>query len=203
MIKILYILEATSGGTQKHVVDIAKKISRSEYQIDIIASPFRNKHFVEDSKGIFSNIYALPITRNASISDILNIWKIRNIIKQNKYDIIHCHSTKAGFVGRIAAYLSGHKNIVYSPHGFMFCDTRIKMKRLLYLKLETFLGYLTKKIIAVSNSERELAINNRIVPQNKIVTINNSIDALDNNGILIDKYSETTKKIMTRNNECQ
>ena len=136
MIKILYILEATTGGTQKHVFDIAKKISRSEYQIDIVASTFRNKHFVEDSNGIFKNIFTLPIKRNASISDIKNILKIRNIIKQNKYDIIHCHSTKAGFVGRIAAFLSGHKNIVYSPHGFMFCDTRIKIKRLSYLKLE-------------------------------------------------------------------
>ena len=57
MIKILYILEATSGGTQKHVVDIAKKISRSEYQIDIIASPFRNKHFVEDNMYSYSGIH--------------------------------------------------------------------------------------------------------------------------------------------------
>ena len=38
MIKILYILEATSGGTQKHVIDIAKKIDKSEFQIDIIYS---------------------------------------------------------------------------------------------------------------------------------------------------------------------
>ena len=183
MIKILYILEATSGGTQKHVVDIAKKINKSEYQIDIVASTFRNKHFIEESKGIFNNTYNLPITRSASISDLSNIWKIRNIIRQNEYDIVHCHSTKAGFVGRIAAYLSGHRNIVYSPHGFMFCDTRIRIKRLSYLKLEKYLGYLTKKIVTVSNSERELAINNRIVPNNKIITINNSIDALDNNGI--------------------
>ena len=38
MIKILYILEATSGGTQKHVIDVAKKIDKSEFQIDIVYS---------------------------------------------------------------------------------------------------------------------------------------------------------------------
>jgi glycosyltransferase involved in cell wall biosynthesis len=199
MIKILYILEATTGGTQKHVFDIAKKISKSEYQIDIVASTFRNTHFIEDSRGIFYNTYALPITRNASISDLSNIWRIRNIIKLNKYDIVHCHSTKAGFVGRIAAFLSGHKNIVYSPHGFMFCDTRIRMKRLLYLRLEKLLGYLTRKIVAVSSSERELAINNRIVPQNKIITINNSIDALDDNGVSY--ANRISKKFNDKNSE--
>lgn len=201
MIKILYILEATTGGTQKHVFDIAKNISKSEYQIDIVASTFRNKHFFEDGKDIFCNSYAMPIKRNASLSDISNIWKIRKIIKKNKYDIIHCHSTKAGFVGRIAASLCGHKNIVYSPHGFMFCDTRIKAKRLLYLKLEKALGYLTKKIVAVSNSEKELAITHKIVPNSKIITINNTIDSLSNNGFsyvhkINNKFRDATSEII-------
>jgi len=179
MIKILYILEATSGGTQKHVIDIAKKIDKSEYQIDIIYSSSRNKNFIEESKGMFNRLYGLPIERSASFSDVANILRIRKIIKQNKYDIVHCHSTKAGFVGRLAAFISRHPNIIYSPHGFMFCDTRIKFKRHLYLSLEKYLGYLTKKLIAVSGSERDLALEHHIVPNKKIITLYNSIDPSD------------------------
>ena len=176
MIKILYILEATSGGTQKHVIDIAKTIDKSRFQIDIIYSIDRNKHFIQESKGIFNRLYGLPIRRSASLTDISNILKIRKIIKSNGYDIIHCHSTKAGFVGRLAAFISRHKNIIYSPHGFMFCDTRILFKRHLYLVLEKYLGYLTKKLIAVSGSERDLALKHNIVPNKKIITLYNSID---------------------------
>jgi glycosyltransferase involved in cell wall biosynthesis len=179
MIKILYILEATSGGTQKHVIDIAKKIDKSEFQIDIIYSTNRNKHFIEESKGIFNRLYGLPIRRSASLTDIVNILRIQRIIKQNRYDIVHCHSTKAGFVGRLAAFLSRHPNIIYSPHGFMFCDNSILFKRNLYLVLEKYLGYITKKIIAVSGSERELALQHHIVPNNKIITLYNSIDPSD------------------------
>ena len=181
MIKILYILEATSGGTQKHVLDIARKIDKSEFQIDIIYSTNRNKNFVEESIGVFNNLYGLPIQRSASFSDISNILKIRKIILQNKYDVVHCHSTKAGFVGRIAAFLSNHPNIVYSPHGFMFCDTRIRFKRQLYLSLEKYLGYLTNKLIAVSGSERALALKNNIVPNKKIITLYNTVDPADYN----------------------
>ena len=179
MIKILYILEATSGGTQKHVIDLAKKIDKSEFQIDIVYSTNRNKNFAQESSGIFNNMYGLPITRSGSPSDIINILKIRKIIKENKYNIVHCHSTKAGFVGRLATFFSGHPNVIYSPHGFMFCDTRIKMRRLLYLYLEKYLGYLTNKLVAVSGSERDLALQHRIVPNNKIVTLYNSIDPSD------------------------
>jgi len=179
MIKILYILEATSGGTQKHVIDIAKKIDRSEFKIDLVYSTKRNKNFAPLSKDIFNETFGLPISRTGSFSDIKNILKIKNIIRNNNYDIVHCHSTKAGFVGRLAAFLSKHPNVVYSPHGFMFCDTRIKLRRLLYLYLEKYLGYLTNKIIAVSGSERDLALEHRIVPNEKIVTLYNSIDPGD------------------------
>lgn len=179
MIKILYILEATSGGTQKHVIDIAKKIDNSEFKIDLVYSTKRNKNFAPLSKDIFNETYGLPISRTGSFSDIRNIIKIKNIINRNNYDIVHCHSTKAGFVGRLAAYFSKHPNVVYSPHGFMFCDTRIKLRRLLYLYLEKYLGYITNKIIAVSGSERDLAIEHDIVPNDKIITLYNSIDPGD------------------------
>ena len=179
MIKILFILEATSGGTQKHVFDIARKIDKSEFKIDLVYSTKRNKNFALLSKDIFNNTYGLPISRTGSLSDIRNVLKIKKWINQNNYDIVHCHSTKAGFVGRIAAYLSKHPNVVYSPHGFMFCDTRIKLRRLLYLNLEKYLGYITNKIIAVSGSERDLALQHKIVPNEKIITLYNSIDPVD------------------------
>lgn len=199
MIKILYILEATSGGTQKHVIDLAKKIDKSEFQIDIVYSTNRNKNFAQESNGIFNNMYGLPITRSGSPSDIINILKIRKIIKQNNYNIVHCHSTKAGFVGRLATFLSRHPNVIYSPHGFMFCDTRIRMRRLLYLYLEKYLGYLTNKVIAVSGSERDLALQYNIVPNNKIVTLYNSIDPSD-----FDDFNYVNKvpdKLLEQNSE--
>ncbi len=179
MIKILYILEATSGGTQKHVIDIAKKIDKSEYEIDIIYSTDRNKNFVQESKGIFNNTIGLPIKRSASFTDISNILRMRKIILQNNYDIVHCHSTKAGFVGRLATFASRHPNVIYSPHGFMFCDNRILMKRFFYLKMEKYLGYVTRRLVAVSGSERDLALEHNIVPNKKIITLYNSIDPSD------------------------
>lgn len=179
MIKILYILEATSGGTQKHVIDIAKKIDKSEFQLDIIYSTDRNKNFVQESKGIFNNTIGLPIKRSASFTDISNILRMRKIILENNYDIVHCHSTKAGLVGRLAAFVSRHPIVIYSPHGFMFCDNSILIKRFLYLSMERYLGYLTQKLIAVSGSERDLAIRHNIVPNKKIITLYNSIDPSD------------------------
>jgi len=199
MIKILYILEATSGGTQKHVIDIAKKIDKTRFLIDIIYSIDRNKNFIQESKGIFNNLYGLPIRRSASLTDISNIIKIRKIIKSNGYDIVHCHSTKAGFVGRIAAYLSRHKNIIYSPHGFMFCDTRILFKRHLYLVLEKYLGYLTKTLIAVSGSERDLALKHNIVPNKKIITLYNSIDPAEFEGF--NYQNKVSEKLSTGNSD--
>ena len=199
MIKILFILEATSGGTQKHVFDIAKKIDKSEFKIDLVYSTKRNKNFAPLSEDIFHNTYGLPISRTGSLSDFRNILKIKKLIEQNNYDIVHCHSTKAGFVGRLAAYFSKHPNVVYSPHGFMFCDTRIQLRRLLYLNMEKYLGYITNKIIAVSGSERDLALQHKIVPNEKIITLYNSIDPGDyDDHVYINKVSD---KLLNKNED--
>jgi len=179
MIKILFILEEISGGTQKHVIDIAKRIDKSEFQIDIIYSTKRNKSFAEESNGTFNRTFGLPISRGGSFSDLPIIVRVRKIIRQNKYDIVHCHSTKAGFVGRLAALLSNHHNILYSPHGFLFCDTRIKLRKFLYLSIEKYLGYFTKVLIATSGSEKDLALKHNIISNKKIITLYNSVDPAD------------------------
>jgi glycosyltransferase involved in cell wall biosynthesis len=129
----------------------------------------------------------------------MNILRIRKIIKENKYDIVHCHSTKAGFVGRLAAFISRHPNVVYSPHGFMFCDTRIKARRLLYLKLEKYLGYLTNKLIAVSGSERDLALEHKIVPIKKVITLYNSIDPSDYSDYVYE--NRVSEKLKNKNSD--
>ena len=51
------------------------------------------------------------------INDILTFIKLYRIMRSNKYDIVHFHSSKMGILGRLAAYLAGVKNIYFTVHG--------------------------------------------------------------------------------------
>ncbi len=55
-------------------------------------------------------------------SDLIAFWKIYNLIRKGRYHIVHTHSSKAGVLGRIAAWLAGTPIIVHTLHSLVFHD---------------------------------------------------------------------------------
>jgi len=53
-------------------------------------------------------------------SDLAAFWKIYRLIKKGRYHIVHTHSSKAGVLGRIAAWLAGTPLIVHTLHSLVF-----------------------------------------------------------------------------------
>ncbi len=55
-------------------------------------------------------------------SDLIAFWKIYRLIRQGRYHIVHTHSSKAGVLGRVAAWLAGTPIIVHTLHSLVFHD---------------------------------------------------------------------------------
>jgi glycosyltransferase involved in cell wall biosynthesis len=84
------------------------------------------------------------------------IFLLIKIIKQNNPDIVHLHSAKAGFLGRIACRYTNKKSI-FMPHGLSYLSFT-GFKRIFYLLLEVICKRFTDIIIAVANSEKNKLI---------------------------------------------
>jgi glycosyltransferase involved in cell wall biosynthesis len=114
----------------------------------------------------------IPMSRGINpLKDALALWRLCRIIKLRKYEIIHGHSSKAGFLGRLAARLANRNAVtVYSPHAIAIRHNRI------YYYLERMAASWTDCMIAVSPSERIELCGYNIVPPHKIHTISAGID---------------------------
>lgn len=55
-------------------------------------------------------------------SDLAAFWKLYRLIKEGRYHIVHTHSSKAGVLGRLAAWLAGTPIIVHTLHSLVFHD---------------------------------------------------------------------------------
>lgn len=55
-------------------------------------------------------------------SDLAAFWKIYGLIRKGRYHIVHTHSSKAGVLGRVAAWLAGTPIIVHTLHSLVFHD---------------------------------------------------------------------------------
>jgi glycosyltransferase involved in cell wall biosynthesis len=190
-LKVLQILEATIGGTRTHLNLLVNHLSQDKFDISVACSTLRDKNFQGDisrmqSKGI--KVYQISMVREINpVKDLLAFINIYRIIKTEKYDIVHTHSSKAGFLGRLAAKLSGVSMILYTPHAFAFQAYSNRIIKLFFVAIEKIMSRFSTRLICVSESENKIAIQNRITDIEKITVIHNAVESnnhrVDNNKI--------------------
>ncbi|MED4967016.1 glycosyltransferase family 4 protein [Heyndrickxia coagulans] len=178
--KILFICESLGGGVRRHIVDVLSELNKNEFDIFLIYNPKRSdKVFIKNKKKFIENnikLYPLIMEREISLKDINAFINIFLLMRKIKPDIVHCHSSKAGALGRIAAFLTRRKAVYYTPHAYIMQTPNVRpFKKKVYMLIEKLLGYITSITINVSFGERNFAINNRIVRKNKTKVIYNGI----------------------------
>jgi len=196
--KILYILtKADLGGAQKYLIEITKYLP-DNYK----------PYYLMASEGYFSNelvklgisreqIFFVPMTN--SITNLPLHFKSNaetiKIIKKIKPDLIHCNSMTGGVVGRICGFLTGTP-VIFTAHGWTFAADYSKPLIIFYKILETLLGFLTKKIICVSEFDRQIGIKTMPFFKNKMITVHNGISDIQKEFIKKEFYGNDLKIIM-------
>lgn len=80
-----------------------------------------------------------------------------------KADAVHLHSSKAGFIGRLACKHVGISNVIYTPNGAPFLMSGIsKVKSIFYSQLEKFAYHFGGKVVCSSASEQKEYLNRNI-----------------------------------------
>lgn len=110
------------------------------------------------------------VQRNLNVKkDFIAYVELTKILRRFRFaDVVHLHSSKAGFIGRIVCKQLGIKQIIYTPNGapFLMKDAG-KMKLALYKNLEKFAFSLGGKVICSSESEQK-EYNDRGIKANYI-----------------------------------
>lgn len=177
---ILYILtKADLGGVSKYLLEIVNNLPSDIIPYFIMSEP---GYFSNELKklGLNDNVYFVNMTN--SIFDLKthinsNLETLK-IIEKIKPDLIHCNSTTGGIVGRICGAIRGIP-VIFTAHGWAFTDGISKSKQIFYKLLETFLAIFTKKIICVSEYDRQLALKVMPLFKTKLVTIHNGISDIN------------------------
>ena len=99
-------------------------------------------------------------------------FKIRQLIREFKPDIVHTHAAKAGAVGRLAAHHEGVPVIVHTFHGHVFHSYFSPLKTRVFLGIERYLGHRSTAIVTLSDIQRqELAHEFRVADHGKFEVI--------------------------------
>lgn len=128
---------------QGHEIHIAAK-----YNLDVKAGLK-----LEDADKVFD----VPFSRSPFSTDNIKAYKIlKNIIKENEYDIIHCNTPMGAVVTRLAADKKKSK-IIYTAHGFHFYKGASIKNWLLYFPVEWLLSFKTDTLICINKEDYSFA----------------------------------------------
>lgn len=172
---ILHIAEA-SGGVERYLVTLLTKLKKNtEYKhVLVCSSTFDTAKF----KDIASEVVVVQSMQNAisARKDLNAIIAVRKTIRKLKPDIVYCHSSKAGAIGRMAD-LFIKNSVIYNPHGWAFNMKSVGKKKIKFYELvERMLALLTDKIVCISEYEKKSALEHQICKTYKLEVINNGID---------------------------
>ena len=164
------------SGVQRSMLGVLSHLDQNNFDIYVIYKEKGDLTKILNDLGIHSIFVPTFVRQINPFFDIVSFIHLIIIFKKEKFDIIHTHSSKTGLLGRIAARLSGVRQIYHTVHGLPFHEFSGQIKTILFSLLEKIGGYCTDKIIFVNNEERELSIRKGLVYRDQAVTIYNGVD---------------------------
>lgn len=120
--------------------------------------------------------------------------QLKKIIKENNYDIIHCHTPVAGVLTRLAARSSKNTTVIYTAHGFHFFLGAPLLNWLIYYPVERFCARFTDKLITINKEDYERA-------QKFSLRRNGKVYYVPGVGIDIEKIKNTNVDIQQKKKE--
>jgi len=155
-VKILYIVTlAERGGAQVHLLGLLRGFLKSHQQV-LCAGESGFLTEAASRLGIACHVVPSLVRRLNPMRDVPAVAEVAALVRREKPDLIHAHTAKAGFVGRLAGRITGCP-VVFTPHGWSFSGRGGPWQRSVALPLERLAARWSARTIVVSGAERDLA----------------------------------------------
>lgn len=178
-IRVLQVItKGDWAGAQRIVYEIGKYIKENRNnEIDIEVAVGDNGLLIHKLSELGIKVYVLNYLQREinPYIDYKGYREMKRLIFEGKYDVVHCHSTKAGILGRLAAKKLRVDKVIYTVHGFWPIFQYKGLKRNIAIMIERFMVRRTTHMIFISKSDIEIARLLKMYNQKTSNLIYNSI----------------------------
>jgi glycosyltransferase involved in cell wall biosynthesis len=172
---VLQLAAADRGGVATHVLTLAQHLSPEKYNVRVLCPESGSLRRRLQELCIPADY--LPVDAGMDLAgDARFLTQLIGYLRGHRFDLVHAHSTKAGFLGRLAARISQVPLVLYTPHAYRFTRYRVgSLGWIAYLALEWMGGQWGDGTISVSSFEGLLTRKFRLAPKRGQFVVNNGV----------------------------
>jgi glycosyltransferase involved in cell wall biosynthesis len=180
-LKVAICLESSIGGTRKHVRELALGLDPRRFEVHLVVSLRRGREILNDLPALAARgvrVHVVPMSRAISpVDDARSLAGLLRLFRRERFDVVHTHSAKAGFLGRYAARAGGVPTVIHTPHVWPF-QWAGGLSRRVYYRLERRAAGWCDRLVCVGPGQREFGLASRVAgaDEAKLVVIPNGID---------------------------
>ncbi|UCD79993.1 MAG: glycosyltransferase family 4 protein [Desulfobacterales bacterium] len=133
---------------------------------------------IDMARGNGVRIEMIPslVRRISLMNDLHALWSLVRLILKEKPDIVHTHTSKAGFLGRLSAKIAKAGFIVHTPHGHVFYGHFGRWRSRFFLWIEKLFASFTHRLVALTDGEMNDYIALKVCPTGKLQKIHSGVD---------------------------
>ena len=170
--KILYLITKSDwGGAQRYVHDLAVALPSERY--DVVVALGGNGPLIQKLEEALVKVVKISaLQRDVSVvKELISVWQISSIIRQEKPEVLHINSSKAGILGVLMGRILLVPKIIFTSHGWAFNEKRPWYQKVVFKFIHWLTVLLSHQTIAVSYElKRQM---NWLFAEKKMVVIHN------------------------------
>lgn len=162
--KIVHVVEPLAGGMVTFIKSLVENLP-DDFHVIVHGERRQVTSFTEVKKEFSSQNVKFLRWKSAQrslspLKDIHAFFELYTILKRlkknNSVDIVHLHSSKGGFIGRVACRFLGIQDVVvYTPNGAPFMVSDSPASNYFYKKLEKIASLFGGQVVCCSPSEQQ------------------------------------------------
>lgn len=172
--RLLFVVTlAEVGGAQSYVCNLLPAVRE---RFDVTVAAHGEGPLKDAAAALGVPFVALrQLRRPLSPRDVLGLLELVRLFRRLRPDIVHLNSSKAGVVGRVAAFATRVPACVFTAHGWAFKATTGASSRL-YLWADRAVRRLADSIVCVSETELRAGLAARVCTAERATVIPNAVD---------------------------
>jgi glycosyltransferase involved in cell wall biosynthesis len=167
--------EPPDGGVAENVAQLALGVRAHGWEPEVAGPEEALPYPALEAAGIPVHRLAFARGYGRPGRDLAALRALVALLGDRRFALVHCHASKAGAVGRLAA-LATRTPSLYSPHCFSFAGELSPAWRVAARGIERGLGAAGGDVLCVCDDEREVALRARVAPPERLHVVHNGCE---------------------------